>query len=269
MNAIIFYEYNMFITGSTMNMFEYFLCAYEHNKDIKLVLINASKPTIKKFIDIIKNRYVLDGIEDFENNIIQTTKGKILRMKFDTVLVIDYNTIKETRGLLRAEKIIVISEKHTESYFYNKALYNVTYYGEMPFHYKDCEYRMKLLFDRYKKLGDVKKGTYVNSPRNDDFSFLNDLQMPHLSLPFIFKSKTNHKENLFEQFDNYLYYHANTWFDPHPRLFLECRYYNKPITYVNPYKIKDGSWYRYEDLLSRGLYDRTLNKNDEIIGQLI
>lgn len=268
MNALIFYEFNQLITGSTINMFEYFLCGYQYNKDLKLVLINARKSTIKKFIHIIENRYILDGIEDFEKNIISASKSKLIRMKFDTVLVLDYNTINHTRGILKADKIIVISEKYTDRYFFSKTKYNVTYYGEMPFHYKDIDYRMKCLFYRYKPLQTAKVGTYINSPRNDE-----NIEMIALSLgapqPYITKSKTKHRENLFEQFTTYIYYHAEKWFDPHPRLFLECKYYGKEIIYCNPSEVKDGSWYRYYDVLLHGLTDRTLNSSDEIIGQLI
>lgn len=268
MNALIFYEYNMLITGSTINMFEYFLATYEHNKDMKLVLINATKATLKKFIDIIKDRYILDGLENFEDNVIRINKSKLIRMKFDTVLVLDYNTIGHTLGLLVADKIIVISEKYTDKYFYRKDIYNVVYYGEMPFHYRDIEYRMKCLFDRFKPLRKVKVGTYINSPRNDEpVDFL--ARLLNTPLPVINKSKTKHKENLFEQFTTYIYYHANKWFDPHPRLFLECKFYDKEIIYINPFYITDGSYYRYNDVITNGLRDRTLNKDDEIIGQLI
>jgi len=268
MNSILFYEFNQLITGSTINMFEYFLSAYEYNKDIKLVIVNVSKPTLKKFLKIIEDRYILDGIEDFKQNIICIKRSKLVTIEFDTVLVLDYNTINKTKGILRAKNIIVISEKYTDKFYYDTCKYNVTMYGEMPFHYKDINYRMKCLFDRFKPLKNVKVGTYINSPKNDeDLSWTSEkLDIP---LPVIYKSKVSHENNLFEQFTTYLYYHANKWFDPHPRLFLECKFYDKDIVYLNPYKIMDGSWFRYIDICERGVEDRTLNQNDEIIRQLI
>lgn len=78
-----------------------------------------------------------------------------------------------------------------------------------------------------------------------------------------------HKENLFENFTHYVYCHANKWFDPHPRLFLECTFYDKKIIYNNLFDIKDGSWYRYNDIIKNGIEGRTLTRDDEIIGQLI
>ena len=61
--------------------------------------------------------------------------------KFDVVLIVDYVTIKYTKGILNSKKILVISEKYTEkeNFFFDKSLYPVIYYGEMPFHYKDVK----------------------------------------------------------------------------------------------------------------------------------
>ena len=168
----------------------------------------------------------------YKKNIIYTKK--LISRKFDIVLVLDYMTINKTIGLINADKIIVISEKYTAhpEYFYKKDLYNVEYYGEMPFHYKDHEYKMKCLFNHYKPLNEVRSGTFVNSPQNENifYDLDIDLYMKKYNLPnspFIFKSKTIPEENLFEKFTHYLYIHGNKWFDPHPRLFLECSFYNK------------------------------------------
>ncbi len=278
-NAIIFYVVPTFrLTGSTINAIEYFLAGFEYNDNLKLVLLNGTKRFKNQMMNMMTDRYIWDGLRRFEFNIVCLGKADLLREEFDNVLVLDYMTIKQTKGIIRAKNLMVISEKYTDKreYFYDKSLYPVTYYGEMPFHYKDIEYRMKCLFDRYKPLRNVKKGTYINSPRND--SFFDDLDSNcffikekyiHLPEPFIFKSKTKPRENLFEQFTHYLYYHADKWFDPHPRLFLECGFYNKVMTYVNEHEIKDGSWYRYQDWLENKLWDRTLNRNDQIIRQLI
>ena len=125
---------------------------------------------------------------------------------------------------------------------------------------------MKFMFDRYKALNKVDNAIYMNSPHNDNYDFIESLPLP--DKPVIYKSRT-HKKNLFEQFDTYVYYHANTWFDPHPRLFIECKYYDKEILYFNPDNIIDGSHYRYEDIQKNGVNNRTLTKNDEIVRQLI
>lgn len=273
MNAVLFYVTPTFrLTGSTLNALEYFLEANSHNSNVKLVLINGTPIFRKNITQIAKERYDLglfNGL-GIGKHIISIRKSNLVAHKFDTILVLDYMTIKETKGLLNAKKILVISEKYTADpdYFYDKKLYNVDYYGEMPFHYKDHDYRMKMLFNKYRPLKNVEVGTYINSPRNDILN-LQLLAPYNLPVPYIFKSKTNHRENLFEKFTHYVYYHADKWFDPHPRLMLECAFYDKKLHYVNPRERQDGSWYRWKDLQERGLEDRTLSKEDEIIRQLI
>lgn len=270
MNAVLFYTFQipveMAITGSTINAIEYYLTIFEHNSDIKLVLLNGTEKSRQKIIGLAKNRYYVDDL-DFESNIICLEKGKLIRQGFERVLVLDYSTIQMTRDTLLSDNLIVIQEK--EDYqFDNLNSKNLVRYGEMPWQIKDKEYRMKMLFDRFKKLRHVESGLYVNSPKNSDYSFLNKLNLRLKLKPKVFKAR-RHLDNMFEQFDEYLYWHANTWFDPHPRLFAECTFYGKKIHYYNIHGIKDGSFYRYNDMLQNGIKDRTLNKNDEVVRNFI
>lgn len=270
MNAVLFYVTPTFrLTGSTINALEYYIEAHEHNKNVKLLLLNTTAKFKTELIKIAKERYQSLNNTWIEN-IIVIRKSNLVTYKFNTILVLDYMTIKETKGFIIADKIIVISEKYTADpkYFYNKNFYNVTYYGEMPFHYRDIDYRMKCLFNRYKPLENVKEGTYINVPGKGILD-LKKIQSMNLPAPYLYKSKTNPKENLFKQFTHYLYYHMNEWFDPHPRLFLECKFYEKTIHYLNPFDIQDGSWYRWKDIQKNGIENRTLSRDDEIICQLI
>lgn len=59
-----------------------------------------------------------------------------------------------------------------------------------------------------------------------------------------------HPKNFHSFFDTYVYYHMG-YFDPHPRLFHECSFYNKKIIYINKQNIKDGGFFRYKDSLKR------------------
>ena len=53
--------------------------------------------------------------------------------------------------------------------------------------------------------------------------------------------------NFHSLFNTYIYYHTG-YFDPHPRLFGECRFYGKKIIYVNKNNVKDGGYFRYKTL---------------------
>jgi len=276
MNAILYYSPGRTIgmNGSLVNAFEYFISIYEHNPEIKLLCMNTTQKGIDYIVSVMENRYDLSDLNNFKDNIILVTFKDLLRYEFDNLLVLDFVTISKTKGIIRAKKLTVISEKHTEDpkYFYRKDWYNVTYYGEMPFHYRDKKYRMKLLLHRFKPLRFVKEGIYINAPLtnpsifNPNIKSIIALNLPNK--PIILKSGA-HLENLFENFDIYVYYHANMWFDPHPRLFIECTFYGKEIHYINDYGIKDGSYYRYKDIIESGIENRDLSKNDEIVRMFI
>ncbi len=276
MNAVLYCSPGgIGMNGSLVNAFEYFIAIYEHNPDVRLYWLKMTQNGIDQILEVMENRYDLSGLEGFKDNIIPIGARDLIKIQFKNLLVLDYITIFETRGLIRADNLVVISEKKTEdpNYFYRKDWYNVTYYGEMPFHYKDRAYRMKLWLHRFKPLRYVKEGIYINAPFTNPDTFnpmekksIRDLNLP--DKPILLKSG-KHLDNLFENFDTYVYYHANKWFDPHPRLFIECTFYGKEIYYLNDFDIRDGSYYRYNDVIKNGIQYRDLDENDEIVRMFI
>jgi len=77
-----------------------------------------------------------------------------------------------------------------------------------------------------------------------------------------------HPTNFHQLFNTYIYYHTG-YFDPHPRLFHECVFYNKKIIYINKNNVKDGSYFRYHDAITNGLKNVWLDETDEIIREMI
>lgn len=272
MQALIF---NMFgsteyVTGSLIDAFDYFLILKRVNKDIKFITyskILTKNKIIEHYKKLIKDRY--ESIDDqnliIDNLIVSKNRNELLTTKFDKVLLLDYGTMKDIKNILQANKIIIISEAYTDNkeYFIDPQLKNVIYYGEMDFEYRDINYRMKIPFNLYKKLNTVDDKIFINSPKNPYLENLKDVL--NIDWKKAFFKLPKHKENLFESFNHFIYYHNNTYFDPHPRLFLECKWYNKTMEYHNPHKIKDGSWYRWNDLQENGLLDRELTEDDEVI----
>jgi len=258
------------VSGAIIDAFEYYFAILEHNPEMRMILIDFNVEFKQYLFNIIEERYNLDDL-NWKDNIENIRRFNIVHYVFEKVLILDYTTINRLRGILKAgeidviTEITIISDLHTDNpeYMFRKDLYNVTYYGEMPFVYKDTPYRMKLLFDRMRKIDGTRKGYYINSPGNDNYNFIEELNLDRNRS--IYFKQTDHFKNLFEFFDRFIYYHANKYFDPHPRLFLECAYYGKKIFYYNPYDVRDGSYYRFNDLNDRGLSDRFLNKDDEIV----
>lgn len=262
MKALLFYQHTRKLTGSTFNMFEYYVTILENNPEFKLIMLDATPSDIEYYCDIFENRYDLDDI-DYRKNFMGKDFKEIVKLNstLSKVLVLDYGTVEKLKNILLLPEIVHIAER-TEDSKYCFSSDNVTVYGEMPFSKWDKPYRMKLMFNRFKKLNKVEEAIYVYSPENKDRTFVDDLDLGDKKI--LFKAG-DHLSNLFENFDEYVYYHGNKVWDQHPRLFLECAYYKKKITYINNFNVKDGSYYRYQDLTELGLENRTLTKDDEIV----
>ena len=272
MVAVLMYSWNeRGLSGALINALEYFLAIYEHNKDVKFIAIDSKTGDNRQFyIDLCYDRYVLDDLKGFEDNMMYLKHGELIYHEFDKVLVHDSESVKTIKGLVRAKEICVLCDFYLDNpdYFLGKDKYNVTYYGEMPFQYKDIQYNMKMLFDRFKPLPYEDDAVYIHSPRNNDTSFVSELTMIPKGKKIIHRGH-GHSYNLFTQFNEFVYYHAHTWFDMTPRLMHECTFYGKPVFYVNKWGLKDGSYYRFRDLCERKLDNRTLNKNDEVVRRFI
>jgi hypothetical protein len=258
------------LTGAVINMLEYFFAIYEHNKEFKFVIIDQKSGDHRQFyFDVAYDRYYLDDLKGFEENFIYLKRSSLIRNKFEKVLVHDSLSVKEVKGVIRADEIIVLADFYLDNpkYFLGKDKYNVEYFGEMPFQYKDTQYNFKMLFDRFKKLPHEDNAIYIHSPRNQDKSFVDKLNLPK-NKPVIHRG-FGHLDGLFSRFNEFIYYHAHTWFDMTPRLMHECTFYGKPVRYINEWNLKDGSYFRYKDLQENGLKNRTLSKNDEIVRRFI
>ena len=262
MNAIVQMTHNK-VTGSVIDMLEYFMVA-NLTAPVYLLLIDIPHYSIENYREhlmyLMSNRY--NYPYDLRDKIVLLNKIDLLKYELNECVLVDWGTIPHIRGLLRAKHISVITELTDEQFFLDKQKYNVTYFTEMPFAYCDEQYTMKFAFEFFKPLSYAKEAIYVNCPGDiDNLSATKYVEM--FNKPFFFKQE-QHVSNLFEQFDEYIYYHSH-YFDPHPRLFHECFFYEKRINYVNAQNIQDGSYYRFNDLAVNKLRNRYLDSNDEII----
>jgi len=287
MNTVLIYNNypTVVINGSIINAFEYYFAALEHNSNMSLCLINFNRNYLEYLFKIVEDRYYLSDLNWKKNILLLDKNRNLIKHGFDKVLVLDYSTIKFTRYFIRAKNLIVLSEYYTDDpeYIYNKKQYNAKYWGEMPFVYKDYDYRMKMLFNRFKPLKKVKnnlfisfgpiirKNTDIIEKQDIDENIKNKIKKCGIDQnKNIFFKTDNHVDSFFEEFNEFLYIkRENSFFDTAPRIFVECCFYNKKIHYINDQEIKDGSYYRYNDILKKGYDNRTLTKEDEIIQQLI
>ncbi len=149
-------------------------------------------------------------------------------------------------------------------------------------------YRQKINFDIFKKYQKFENNAFItlvskgiisnNILKNEILPLLKNEQKLIISIKkeqislinkndkYIFI--TEHPKNFHQLFNTYIYYHTG-YFDPHPRLFHECVFYNKKIIYINKENIKDGGYYRYYDAINNKLKNHSLDINDEIIQKMI
>ena len=276
MEAVLFYNYVNNVHGAVIDFIEYYLCILKYNKNIKLIIINYNKEFEKIIDDLIAEKYDLKGL-NYKKNIKGLELNDIFRIKFRRLLIVDYGTIAKVKGFValadNKSKMIILSDLHTDDpkYVITKSLYpkdSVLYYGEMPFVYKDIEYTHKFLFDNYKSKDAGDDAILLHVPESEDYSFIKDYPEIFSGRKIIHKTHKP-KDDLFTLFNTFVYYHANKWFDPRPRLMHECAFYNKIIHYFNKPKCLDGSFYRYNDLLLNGLSNRYLDDKDEVIQHFI
>ena len=69
--------------------------------------------------------------------------------------------------------------------------------------------------------------------------------------------------------DNFVYIKTPGSYDRHPRMFAEAYYQNINIDYYNEDNSKDGSYYRYQDILDNSVYKRNLDDKDIIIERML
>ena len=146
-------------------------------------------------------------------------------------------------------------------------------------------YQQKLYFNIFKKydhfennalLSCVSKGVPTKEQLDEIFSYLDPDQKLLVSLKkgqYIHNHPKiiclyNHPKDFHQLFNTYVYYHLN-YFDPHPRLFYECIFYDKKIIYINHNNIKDGGYFRYMDAIQNGLKNCWLDENDEIVKEMV
>ena len=263
-------------TGSLYDTLEYFMEIYEHNKDVKLLInllpFNKRVPlehVLSELQEIVFEKYDISN-DDFLNNIELFDFRKVfIEHEFEKVLTLDLVSPKFMKQyMIRAKEILIVPELMDSEHTYLSKHNNVEYFAEMPFCH-GTPYKMKMAFSKFRKQDQFLGNLYVNYPKGDwtrnDYAseIVNQFDMHMLT-----KGNKFYK-NLHYHFSHYVYFKTLYWHDPHPRLFHECKFYEKPYWYYNESCGMDGSYYRFEDSIEEPLSSRELTKDDEIVQRMI
>jgi len=296
MNAILFRLFK--INGSFFDVLDYYLFARSVGKDVKLVMMltqNFMGP--EQVYEQIEGRYKTDQIPEWKENIVWL-KGhwKIPSMKFNNVVVMDYFT---TNILQYTKAKYHIVYEHTEKKI-EDAAFHIVYdhdeyyidrykeykerkdcilYNEMPFGIGDIHYKLKIPIDLYKIpiVKECEKRCYINCSGKgiDEIERaleLTDMDILLTGTDYIttdsrIKIVREAPKDFFNMWTTYMYIHDGKYFEPRCRLLLESLMMNKKIIYDNKYDVRDGSWYRWQEIKRRKKLpkDRILTKDDPII----
>ncbi len=263
------------LMGSLFDSIEYFVEIYKYNKDVHL-LINIFPLTIPtNNLDIIRQikelivlKYNYTDLSFFDNIHSIRFKEIFLRTHFNKVAVFDLGSPKLFKQfILRCNEVYVVSELTDKEHFYESKFNKVLYFTEMPFCYSDIPYKIKMAFKHFRQYQTISDNLYINYPRAQPTQQVLDIVSQH-NKPLLVKDNNSYFD-LHRHFNEYIYFQSPYWFDTHPRLFHECKFYDKPYHYYNFDNVKDGSYYRYHDSLTEQLSSRELTRDDEIVMRMI
>jgi len=268
-------ESNITPMGSLYDALEYFMFIYKHNKDVHLIFniikINRYVKDVKiesiknEIVKIINGKYDISDYSFMGNVHVLNLKDLFFKNKPNIVMTVDLTMPFGFKNFMcRAKEVIIIPEYTTSMYYYKSKKNKVTYFTEMSFCYSDVPYKMKIDFESHKKIDKFDNKLYVNYPKYDAKNRPEVLDFACDIGKELLIKEDRYFYDLHERFDEYVYFQSDRWFDPHPRLFHECKLYNKPYHYKS-IGVKDGSYYRYKDSLAENLSDRQLTKDDIIV----
>ena len=247
------------LNGSLIDAIEYFLFLKSIGSNTDLIVFDIYNKKPQKLIKLlIQDRYNID----FKYNIIYENKiSDIVKYTCDNAMIIDHGTFNTLPLAFKFKHLYLWYEyeneiTHKKYIDIDNKFKNVTVLNDMPFGYGE-HYNFKLATTLFKKITNSKKVSLYNGLTRG----IQDLNKIESVAKYALQIRYNthipgydvileHPKNYWESFSELIYYN-NTYFDPRPRCFHECMFYKKEVYYYNDKK--DGSYYRYNDKLTREL----------------
>jgi len=252
-NFIVYSLTNFKITGSVINMLDYLTFAIDNSIEVYCIFITDSAHDCLD--GILNDRYNIL----YKKNILILDKQKARRLFFklraNILFFISDFEIQETIYCSLANKKILLGpcDKKIPS-----SVLVLNEFGE------EKNYIFKMNFDKIDKKENVNSQdkVYLNlickTPDLSESDFvkycLRDNLLVHIKegthgylSNYNVQVLTGVVPSLFSKFSTYLYFKMPSWFDRSPRLFIEAKFLNKKIEYINVQTTKDNSTTRYLD----------------------
>ena len=255
------------VDGLFYYSYEYCTMLNENNIDARVVVICHRKFARDDYLDVIKNKYihckniVFEDITINKNDVTFILGRSMLTLAwqdFDQYTEKQKNILRELFG---AKLISVYSENHPTKYplavnFFQPA--HIVDLCDTEVYLKGVgkHFEKTINFDIYKPHTDNIKFKHLFLGTNERYyqtveKVIKDYP-DHGILTYNedYVNKDNNNvfvpvDNIMSMFDTYVY--TKDTFDPAPRIFQECKYFNKPVIYLRDKSIHDGGsvyWHR-------------------------
>lgn len=264
MKAVIL-RFSNKLNGVVIDAIEHFLFVREHGHEVRLVFVTelfADLAFLDDVLDLITSRYKVTG--DVSKDIRVELKTQVRCTQYTNVLLCGAQDLElipsiSTDSLTILQEEVWIEDTQIGEKWYCKlpGLEKARVFTEYG---SSGEVTPALFaFDLYKEKVLVPKSYYMvglgtkgSSEIIDDLLHDEDIEeIQTYGTEEIFKDprvKTNPFgiKDIFNSFGTYIYDNDLSFFDPRPRLFVECQYYNKDVK-VHRISTKDGAWNRWND----------------------
>lgn len=274
MNAIIL-TYNKLVNGIVIDALEHYVYLRTMGKRVKFIVLvpsNKCNDVEVVFRQLVVSRYGV-APEIISDMIIVRNKMSLGDIKLKNVLLFGSQDVL-LYPYIRADKFLIVKEHTPTKHWYKlsekyyEALAgnsNVLLFREYDYNVVssfDIVCKSLFAFDIYKPCSDVMRETFMISLSSkgslEDLHKTVDredcLKLVSYGIDMGFKHpKYNHlgerMNDIFSLFGTYVYGNSGKFGDPRPRLFIECKYYNKDVIMLGDTN-GDGAEKRYNEFLT-------------------
>lgn len=252
------------INGTLFYAFEYFVFLNKY-KDTDLWLFDISDKNLEYVKNIFKDRY------NFDHKLLDKIKSVHLKdfIKYpNKIIILDNRTYENLRKFFPKAKVLWHKTDIKQyNYLDEKINPNDITFGSYHFQKYEVKQHLQFNWDIYPEIKTSTNKIFISKLSMSNESALDILDSKNI---FIDKSKifikndSTHYNNLFEEFNTFIYIKNPHITDTNHRLLVESYYYNKNIILVDDYK-NDSVYIRFQELQKYGIdYFRLSTKNKMI-----
>ena len=255
------------INGTLFYCFEYFVFLNQY-KNTEFWIFDISDKDLETVKNIFKDRY------NFDYSLLDKIKSIHLKDFLKApkkVIVLDNRTYQNLRLFLPKSQVLWHKTDSKNYNFQTETLNEKDImYGSYYYQKYDIEQHLQFHFDIYKPLKKSGDKILISSPSKSLEQSMQIIESKGIFFNknnIFFKDSLEHKENLFETFNTFIYLKTETM-DTNNRLIVECYYYNKNIILIDSYQ-EDSVYFRLQELNKYGIDYFRLSLENKLIKEYL